>query len=119
MTILVIDDEMELLDLVLEMLKYEGYEVLRAETGTEGLKLLRDRLPDLVLCDIRLPDIDGFDVLEAAKRDPATQAIPFVFISGLTDMDVIRKSEQLGAVNYLIKPVAIQDLLPVIKIVTD
>jgi CheY-like chemotaxis protein len=117
-TILVIDDEIKALDLILEMLEYEGYEVLRAENGTTGLRLINERMPDIIFCDVRMPDIDGFAVLKATRMNPRTRAIPFVLISGFDDMALIQRSEELGAFHYLIKPILIHDLLPIIKICT-
>lgn len=117
-TILVIDDELKALDLILEILEYEGYEVLRAKNGTTGLRLINEQMPDMILCDVRMPDIDGFAVLKAIKEKPLTRAIPFILISGFDDMALIQRSEELGAFHYLIKPILIHDLLPIIKICT-
>ena len=106
--ILVIDDVAELRAVMAEMLAGAGHTVLDARGGVEGLEVLRREHPDLVLCDINMPDLDGFGVLRAVRSDPELAALPFVF---LTSEAEVRAGMGSGADDYLMKPVSEGDLL--------
>jgi CheY-like chemotaxis protein len=114
--ILVIDDELKNLDLTLQMLEYEGYDVTTADRGKSGLQLAQSVCPDLIICDVMMPDINGFEVIEALHANPETASIPLIFISGIADDTMIEQGKQLGAINYLVKPFAISDLLELVQV---
>ncbi|QAT17617.1 hypothetical protein BU251_07745 [Candidatus Velamenicoccus archaeovorus] len=89
-SILIIDDEKDILDSLSGYLERNGYDVEAADNGAEGLRLVRDRRPDLVILDLMLPDIDGSDIAARLLEDPLTSRIPIIFLTS-----IVRKSEQL------------------------
>jgi two-component system phosphate regulon response regulator PhoB len=102
--ILVVDDEKDILDLVEYNLKQEGYKVTCVMTGEEALETARLKKPDLILLDLLLPGVDGFEVCKILKRDPETQDIPVVMLTAKSeDIDVVTGLE-LGADDYIVKP---------------
>jgi len=101
--ILIIEDDKFLRELIARKLTNEGYEALEAVDGEEGLKKLKDEKPDLVLLDLILPGIDGFEVLSKMKEDPALSEIPVLILSNLGQRDEVEKGLSLGAVDFLIK----------------
>ncbi len=102
--ILVIEDEHDIRELISYNLESEGYDIIKAATGTEGVELARKKLPDLVLLDIMLPDIDGLEVCRKLKRDDSTKDIPIIMLTAKSeDSDVISGLE-LGAEDYITKP---------------
>lgn len=109
--ILVIEDEDSLLRDIMEMLTFEGYEVIGAENGAVGIALAQSHLPDLIICDIMMPELDGYGVLEALRRDETTAAIPFIFLTARTDRVDRRHGMEQGADDYLTKPFTVQELL--------
>lgn len=80
-TILVIEDMDVLREEIAEILQYEGFQVLSAPDGRQGLALANQHLPDLILCDIAMPELDGYDTLRAIRANPATATIPFIFLT--------------------------------------
>jgi CheY-like chemotaxis protein len=115
MKILIIEDEHAIRADMVEVLHYENFEVWDAANGGDGLKLARLHLPDLILCDIRMPGISGFDVFTALTWDAATAAIPFIFLTAFADADLREQAEALGVVHYLVKPFQIPDLLELVN----
>jgi two-component system, OmpR family, alkaline phosphatase synthesis response regulator PhoP len=113
--ILVIDDEQDLLDNVSTILELAGYEVLRADNGVDGLRLIHDHLPALIVCDIMMPEISGYDVLEELQSNSNTVSIPIIFLTAKSEMHDIRRGMQAGADDYLAKPFTEQDLLTAIQ----
>jgi DNA-binding response OmpR family regulator len=101
--ILIIEDDRFLRELISRKLKNEGYEVLEAMDGEEGLKKIKEEKPDLVLLDLILPCIDGFEVLSIAKENQETSQIPIIILSNLGQREEIEKGLKLGAVDYLVK----------------
>jgi DNA-binding response OmpR family regulator len=101
--ILIIEDDRFLRELIARKLKNEGYEVLEAVDGEEGLKRIKEEKPDLILLDLILPGIDGFEVLAKAKEDPDTAQIPVIILSNLGQREEIERGLKLGAIDYLIK----------------
>ena|SRR5438552_886265 len=97
------------------MLEMEGFTVLWAEQGRRGLELARSHLPDLILCDVMMPELDGHGVLQALRADPATATIPFIFLTAKGEKVDQRAGMNLGADDYLVKPVAKEDLLVAIS----
>lgn len=115
-TILVIEDERTIRTNVLKILEYQGFEVLGAENGSVGIELARQYLPDLILCDVLMPDQDGFEVLQTLRADPETAGIPFIFLTAKADLRDVRRGMNLGADDYIPKPFTTQDLLQAIQV---
>lgn len=109
--ILVVEDAQSLRKDILEMLGFEGYDAIGAENGLVGVEKARHEMPDLIICDIMMPGLDGFGVLEELRRDPITAAIPFVFLTARTDRVDVRQGMGLGADDYLTKPFTASELL--------
>lgn len=117
--ILIIDDEPAIIELVEAKLKTSGYETLKATNGREGLDTASADKPDLILLDILMPEIDGFEVCRRLKADKETCDIPIIFLSGkLLERDVIR-GLKLGAVDYIIKPFSLRELAARLKRVLE
>ena len=102
-TILIIEDDKFLRELIARKLIKEGYEISEAVDGEEGMKKVKEEKPDLVLLDLILPGIDGFEVLSKMKEDPALASIPVIILSNLGQKEDVEKGLKLGAVDYLIK----------------
>ncbi len=113
--ILIIEDEPPMLANLRDTLEMEGYQPLTAPNGRLGLAVARQELPDLVLCDVLMPELDGHGVLEALRRDRATARIPLIFLTAKGERSDIRTGMNLGADDYLIKPVRVDDLLDAIE----
>ena len=109
--ILVIEDARDVRDVIAEGLGSRGWETLLAEDGDVGVALARERLPDLILCDIRMPRMDGYAVLQNLRENPTTAAIPFIFLTGLGERPHMRQAMELGADDYLLKPFTIHELI--------
>ncbi len=112
--ILVIEDEAESRDIFIDSLEAEGFEAIAAENGLVGIQQAQAQLPDLVLCDILMPEIDGYGVLTTLRQNSATAMIPFIFLSAKTTKTEIRQGMNLGADDYLTKPSTIEELLEAI-----
>jgi DNA-binding NarL/FixJ family response regulator len=113
--ILVIEDDTKLRQHFIELLRLDGYEVLEARNGREGVECARRDPPDLVLCDITMPEMNGHRVLETLRAEPRTANLPFVFLTGWSERDDIRTGMNLGADDYLTKPVVPDELLAAIR----
>ena len=113
-TILVIDDSSEVRENTGELLELAGYKVLMAKNGLEGLDVAKRTKPDLILCDIMMPGLDGYGVLRALENIPEMAGTPFVFFSAKSDREDFRKGMDLGADDYLTKPFSGDDLLKVV-----
>lgn len=114
--ILVIEDEELIRDNIVELLETENFEVFTAENGKIGLQLAIQHQPDLILCDVRMPEIDGYGVITALQNNPITATIPFIFLTANADVGDLRKGMQLGADDYLTKPCTPTELLKAIVI---
>lgn len=113
--ILVIEDELEIRSNLLELLKLEGYDVVGADNGMTGLLGAIEDLPDLIICDVMMPKLDGHDVLRVLRQEPKTVGIPFIFLTALADKGDIRQGMVLGADDYLTKPFTRSDVLTAVK----
>jgi len=102
-TILIIEDDKFLRELITRKLLNEAYEVSEAVDGEEGIKKIKEEKPDLILLDLILPGIDGFEVLSKMREDPALAQIPVIILSNLGQKDDVEKGLKMGAVDYLIK----------------
>lgn len=112
--ILVIEDEPDVRDNLREILELENFLPVLAADGREGIAAAKRELPDLILCDVIMPEQDGHDVLANLRADPATARIPFVFLTAQGKRDDIRAGMNLGADDYLVKPVKVDELLETI-----
>ena len=101
--ILIIEDDKFLRELIAKKLLKEGFEIEEAIDGEEGLRKIKEVKPDLVLLDLILPGIDGFEVLKNIKEDPKLSLIPVVILSNLGQRDEVEKGLSLGAVDFLVK----------------
>jgi DNA-binding NarL/FixJ family response regulator len=113
--ILVIEDEPEMRRNLTTILRLEKYHPLAAENGRVGVELARAQKPDLILCDVMMPELDGYGVITALREDAATVAIPFIFLTAKGEKPDIRAGMNLGADDYLTKPAAKADLLAAIQ----
>lgn len=113
--ILVIEDAHLLRNGILETLSLEGFEVVGAENGMQGLRAAQEHRPDLILCDIMMPELDGYGVLDELRKNPETAMTPFIFMTAKTDKTDIRLGMGLGADDYLTKPFLTTDLLKTIR----
>jgi len=110
-TILVIEDVESLREEILETLSYEGFDVLGAENGVVGVQMAKTYIPDLIICDIAMPELDGYGTLVALREEPKTSMIPFIFLTAMTEKGDMRQAMQLGADDYLTKPFTSSELL--------
>lgn len=113
--ILVIDDEERLRTNIMELLKLEGFQTYGAKDGHLGILMAQEQVPDLILCDVTMPDKNGYEVLESLRTNPTTNAIPFIFLTARATMSDLRKGMNLGADDYLTKPFTRSELMSVIS----
>jgi len=112
--LLVIEDELILRENLKELLTIHGYDVATASDGEEGLRAIKSTNPDLVICDIRMPKLNGYELFEEVKNMPEA-FMPFLFLSAKVEHDDVRKGMNLGADDYLTKPVNKTDLLSAVE----
>jgi len=113
--ILIVDDEPEFADMIRMRLEANGYEVVTANDGTEGLAKVREENPDLILLDVMMPNLDGFEVLKRLRRSQATVDTRVVMLTARGETKSIFRGQELGADDYLIKPCDARELLAVCK----
>ncbi|MEM9541118.1 MAG: response regulator [Cyanobacteria bacterium P01_E01_bin.42] len=113
-TILVIEDELQTRNIFLKCLEFEGFRACGACNGGEGIELARTCQPDLIVCDILMPDIDGYAVLATLRHSLDTVAIPFIFLTAKVTMADLRRGMELGADDYLTKPCTVEQFLSAI-----
>jgi DNA-binding NtrC family response regulator len=113
--LLVVDDDPELLQNLCELFAEEGFEVVSAATGADAVSLAKARAPDLIVCDIAMPGVDGYAVLEALRAHPATTSQPFVFLSARAERSDVRLGMNLGADDYVTKPFEPGELLDAVR----
>ena len=113
--ILVIEDEADLRANVSRFLKAEGYEVLAAPNGAVGVETALAQMPDLIVCDIAMPEMDGFAVLFSLRENVTTSNIPFIFLTASTRTYDRQWGVELGANDYITKPFRLEDLLAAIR----
>jgi DNA-binding NarL/FixJ family response regulator len=114
--ILVIEDQAAMRRNIALLLQLEGYEVVSAENGRLGLALARESKPDLILCDVMMPEMDGYSVVQALRGDPELATVPFVFLTAKSDRSDVRVGMNFGADDYLTKPVVRDDLLAAVQV---
>lgn len=113
--VLIIDDETDVLVLLGMRLRQQGYETLTASCGEDGLQVIKEQRVDVILLDIMMPGIDGYEVLKQLKADPATKNIPVIMVSAKKQAEDIQKAKTLGAADYVGKPIDFQRLLNIIR----
>ncbi|MDB6067154.1 MAG: DNA-binding response regulator [Pedosphaera sp.] len=113
--ILVIEDQPEMRRNITALLRYYDYEPIAAENGRAGVETARREKPDLILCDVMMPELDGYGVLQALQTDAVLARTPFVFLTAKGEKDDLRSGMNLGADDYLTKPVANTDLIRAIE----
>ncbi|MEG4342509.1 response regulator [Microcoleus sp. A003_D6] len=114
--ILVIEDEESIRENILELLEAENFQGIGAINGQVGIKLAIAQIPDLILCDMMMPEVDGHGVLKALRSEPLTATIPFIFLTAKADKNDVRTGMELGADDYITKPCTPQELLKAIAI---
>jgi len=113
--LLLIEDDVTVRENTAELLELSNYDVITASNGKLGIDKAKQEVPDIIICDIMMPEIDGYGVLEALSKNPSTLNIPFIFLSAKTEHKDIRKGMDLGADDYLTKPFEEEELLSAIE----
>jgi two-component system, sensor histidine kinase and response regulator len=113
--VLVIDDSPEIRMIIEETLGMFGFATLSAEDGERGVDLARTELPDLIICDVQMPKMNGFETFAKLRENEATAAIPFMFLSGAVDRPQVRRGMEMGADDYLTKPFTPSELLAAVN----
>jgi len=113
--IILIDDDKGIRDTTVDILELAGYQIYTSSNGKTGIQLIKTEKPDIILCDINMPELDGYEVLRILNRIPETNNIPFIFLSSNANNSDIRKGMNLGADDYLTKPFKEIDLLDAIE----
>ncbi len=114
-TILLIEDNADILANLKEYLEMEGYAILVAKNGKTGIELAKEFMPDLIVCDVLMPELDGREVLSVIKNTSKISEIPFIFSSSLSEIFNKAKAIKLGADDYLLKPFTLETLLKTVK----
>ena len=114
-TILVIDDNNEIRENTAEILDMAGYRTVTAENGKMGVTQALKEKPDLIVCDIMMPELDGYGVLHLLRKNSATQNIPFIFLTAKTERTDFRRGMEMGADDYITKPFEDIELLNAIE----
>ncbi|HAG81486.1 MAG TPA: response regulator [Cyanobacteria bacterium UBA12227] len=114
--ILVIEDEPTVRENIMELLDAEGFDASAAENGSVGLNLAQQQLPDLILCDVLMPELDGYGVLSALRSQSVTANIPFIFLTAKAAKTDFSEGIKLGANAYLTKPFTLEELLDAIAV---
>lgn len=113
--ILIVEDNHDVRDNLAEILSLSGYQAFTAENGKKGVELAIKESPDLILCDVMMPELDGFGVLHILSKNPMTQQIPFIFLTAKAEKDDFRRGMNLGADDYITKPFDDEELLQAIE----
>ncbi|MTJ48753.1 response regulator [Dolichospermum sp. UHCC 0259] len=113
-TILIIEDEPQIRNNIREILHLSDFNTLVAENGLQGLELAKDKHPDLIICDLMMPELDGYGVLTQLRQDSDTATIPLIFLTAKSDWSDLRRGMELGADDYLTKPFQTEQLLQAI-----
>ncbi len=114
-TILLLEDNLEMRENTAEIIELANYNVLTASNGRDGVDIAKEHIPDLIVCDIMMPEMDGYEVLAVLSNDPKTSTIPFVFLTAKAEKSEFRKGMNMGADDYITKPFEEIELLTAIK----
>ena len=112
--ILVIEDEIFIRENLIELLEIEGFEAVGAENGFVGVHLAKEYQPDLILCDVMMPELDGYGVLNALREESVTATIPFLFLTASADRNNLQKIRDMGMNDYILKPFNVDKFLAAI-----
>ncbi|MEO6549385.1 MAG: response regulator [Ferruginibacter sp.] len=115
-TILVIEDNTEIRENTGEILELAGFKVLTAKNGKEGVEVALKQKPDLIVCDIMMPELDGYGVLHLLRKHPDTASVPFIFLTAKTERGDFRKGMEMGADDYITKPFDDSELLSAVEV---
>ena len=113
--ILIVDDEPELIEMVKIRLESKDYNIITAADGEAGLAKAKAEKPDLILLDILMPDIDGFEVLKRLKQDRETSSMPVIMLTVSAKRNLIARASKMGAVDYIVKPFEGEELLKIVE----
>ena len=113
--ILIVEDELFVRENIVDLLEAEDFEVFSTENGILGILWAQENLPDLIICDVMMPEINGHEVIEEIRKLPETALTPFIFLTAMSDKDDIRQGMELGADDYLTKPFTRNELLSAIS----
>ncbi|MFH1414380.1 MAG: response regulator [Candidatus Omnitrophota bacterium] len=113
--ILVIDDEQDLANMLKIRLEANSYKAATANNGEDGLQKAKSYKPDLIILDIRMPNMDGLEVLRRLRGEPQTKTIPVIMLTGKGDSESIFKAEELGTPDYIRKPFEVEELLNCVR----
>ena len=113
--VLVVDDETEIRHLLSMMLRLVGYEIVEASDGVDALKKVNEKIPDALILDVMMPNMDGIEVCRALRSDAQTAHVPIIMLSGKAQEEDIRAGLAAGANHYLAKPMVMDDLLDHLK----
>ncbi|MBW4441701.1 MAG: response regulator [Plectolyngbya sp. WJT66-NPBG17] len=114
-SVLVIEDDPDILENIEEILELQSYETLTTSSSLAGLQLAKEELPSLVICDVVMPELDGYAVLSELRQQTETATIPFIFLTGRSDRADIRMGMELGADDYLTKPFTQEELIGAVQ----
>ena len=115
-SILVIDDNKDIRENTAEILDLAGYKTFMAENGKSGVEIALKEKPSIIICDIMMPELDGYGVLHLLRKNPETQNIPFIFLTAKTERSDFRKGMEMGADDYITKPFEDIELLNAVEI---
>ncbi|MFH1753269.1 MAG: response regulator [Candidatus Omnitrophota bacterium] len=113
--ILVVDDESGILDMIKDWLGSKGYEVITALDGEDGLRMAQKENPAIIILDIMMPGIDGFEVLNRLRSSPKSRNKPIIMLTSRRETETIEKAEHRGATDYIMKPFSVEDLLTMVR----
>lgn len=117
--ILVVDDEKDIVEILQEILRHEGYDVITASDGNEGLKKASENKPDLIVADVMMPHMDGYELVKRLKEDPGTTNIPVVFLTAKDQATDRYKGLSLGVAAYIVKLFDLDELREVVREVLE
>lgn len=114
-TIIVIEDNFEICENIESILELAQYDVITASNGKIGLQKIKEKMPDLIICDVMMPELDGYELLHILSKDPETLCIPFIFLTAKAEKSDIRMGMNMGADDYIVKPFEALELLKVVE----
>jgi CheY-like chemotaxis protein len=114
-TVLIIEDNLDIRENTGEILELTGFRVLSSEDGRHGITLAVDEKPDVILCDIMMPGIDGYQVFKELKANQATSSIPFIYVTASGERNEIKQAMEMGAYGYIRKPFDVDELVRLIS----
>ena len=109
--VLVIEDNQDVRENIADIIELENYKVITAENGKIGVEKAFQNVPDIIICDIMMPELDGYDVFKHLSVNPKMASVPFVFLTAKAEKEDMRKGMNLGADDYLTKPFSTRDIL--------